>query len=92
MSSSAYPLPSLTHMPCQTHSPSQLDLVANMSIIHEPRNYDEAKLDPAWQQFMQREIEALEKNNTWELTELPQGKPVVGCAWKYKLKFNQMEL
>lgn len=59
-----------------------------MSTVYEPRNYDEAKLDPDWQLSMLREIEALEKNKTWELTDLPQGKTVVGSTWKYKLKFN----
>lgn len=37
---------------------------------------------------MQTELNALEANNTWELTELPAGKKVVGCKWIYKVKYN----
>ncbi|GKC68253.1 retrovirus-related pol polyprotein from transposon RE1 [Tanacetum coccineum] len=35
---------------------------------------------------MNKEIEALEKNNTWELTTLPQGKIAIGSKWVYKIK------
>ncbi|GJT55828.1 retrovirus-related pol polyprotein from transposon TNT 1-94 [Tanacetum coccineum] len=35
---------------------------------------------------MNKEVEALEKNNTWELTTLPQGKIAIGSKWVYKIK------
>ncbi|KAK4386150.1 Retrovirus-related Pol polyprotein from transposon RE2 [Sesamum angolense] len=35
------------------------------------------------------EIEALEKNSTWELTELPSGKRAISSRWVYKVKLNQ---
>ncbi|CAA0820188.1 cysteine-rich RLK (RECEPTOR-like protein kinase) 8 [Striga hermonthica] len=35
---------------------------------------------------MDCEIEALEKNCTWELTTLPAGKKAIGCKWIYKIK------
>jgi len=39
---------------------------------------------------MQAEINSINKNDTWELVELPQGKKCVGCKWVYntKLKVN----
>lgn len=37
---------------------------------------------------MNEELEALEKNNTWVLVDLPPGKNVLGYAWKFKLKYN----
>lgn len=37
---------------------------------------------------MAQELQALKKNETWTLVPLPLGKNVVGCAWKYKVKFN----
>lgn len=37
---------------------------------------------------MRREIEALEANNTWDLTTLPQGKNVIDSKWVYKIKFK----
>ncbi|KAL0423481.1 UNVERIFIED_CONTAM: putative mitochondrial protein [Sesamum radiatum] len=33
-------------------------------------------------------ISALEKNNTWCVTELPPNKKAIGCRWVYKLKLN----
>jgi hypothetical protein len=37
---------------------------------------------------MREELDALEKNNTWKIMQLPQGKKLVGCKWVYKLKYN----
>lgn len=35
---------------------------------------------------MKKEIEAVEKNKTWELTELPAGHKAIGLKWVLKLK------
>lgn len=35
---------------------------------------------------MIEEMEALKKNDTWELITLPRGKRTVGCGWVYTLK------
>lgn len=37
---------------------------------------------------MDKEIAALEHNNTWTLTHLPPGKSVVSCKWVYKIKYH----
>ena len=37
---------------------------------------------------MQHEIQALESNHTWELTDLPKGKKAIGCRWIYKVKYK----
>ncbi|XP_057976086.1 uncharacterized mitochondrial protein AtMg00820-like [Malania oleifera] len=37
---------------------------------------------------MRAEIDALELNNTWQLTPLPPGKKPIGCKWVYKIKYN----
>ena len=29
-------------------------------------------------------MQSLQKNETWELAQLPKGKKVVGCKWVYK--------
>ena len=36
---------------------------------------------------MDKEIEALEVNNTWTLTQLPAGKSPIGSKWVYKIKY-----
>ena len=39
-----------------------------------------------WMTVMQEEIEALHKNNTWDLVPLPQGRNDIGNKWVYKIK------
>ena len=35
---------------------------------------------------MQEELEALEKNKTWEIVSLPPRKKTVGCKWVFTIK------
>ncbi|XP_019199717.1 PREDICTED: uncharacterized protein LOC109193309 [Ipomoea nil] len=37
---------------------------------------------------MQAELDALQANQTWELTTLPPSKQVIGCRWVYKVKYK----
>ena len=37
---------------------------------------------------MVKEMQALSKNNTWELVSLPNGKKPVGCKWVFTIKHN----
>jgi hypothetical protein len=39
-----------------------------------------------WMTTMQEEIEALHKNNTWDLVPLPQGRKAIDNKWVYKIK------
>ena len=54
--------------------------------LYEPHTYREAHTDPLWQQAMNEELDALHKNNTWDVGDLPPGQSVVGCRWVYKIK------
>jgi len=38
---------------------------------------------------MKQEIESIESNNTWELTDLPVGCKKIGVKWIYKTKLNE---
>ena len=44
--------------------------------------------DEVWQQAVKEELEAIEKNNTWKLVSLSDGKKIIGLKWIYKTKFN----
>jgi hypothetical protein len=37
---------------------------------------------------MDREMKALQENETWELVDLPQGKRAISNKWVYKVKTN----
>ena len=38
---------------------------------------------------MNNEIEAIERNNTWDLVDLPADKNIIGVKWVYKTKLNE---
>lgn len=54
--------------------------------IDEPSLYIHVVKDKAWRQAMQSELESIEKNRTWELTDLPPGHKEIGLKWIFKLK------
>ena len=37
---------------------------------------------------MDDEMSSIVKNNTWVLTDLPQGSKPLGCKWIFKNKMN----
>ena len=39
-----------------------------------------------WQQAMNEELDALLKNHTWDMVDLPPSQSVLGCRWVYKIK------
>jgi Reverse transcriptase (RNA-dependent DNA polymerase) len=41
-----------------------------------------------WQTAMNEEIKAIDRNNTWELAELPKGSQPIGVKWVFKKKIN----
>ena len=48
----------------------------------------EALTDPDWKKAMNEEMEALQRNTTWELVPLPKGKKTVGYRWIFIVKLN----
>ncbi|GMI80153.1 hypothetical protein HRI_001684600 [Hibiscus trionum] len=51
-------------------------------------SFEEALRDKKWQTAMNEEIKAIDRNNTWELTELPKGSQPIGVKWVFKKKMN----
>ena len=56
----------------------------------DPKTCEEAVKNPKWRAAMDLEIEAIERNKTWELTDLPKEAKKIGvkCVFKTKLKEN----
>jgi hypothetical protein len=55
----------------------------------EPRSFVEAERHTAWRVVMQSEMDAVEKNRTWELADLPRGHSVITLKWVFKLKRDE---
>lgn len=61
--------------------------------VYEPRTYDEAMNCPdrdQWMVAMVEELNSIEDNNTWELTDLPLGRKSIGSKWVFKVKLNEL--
>eukprot|EP00253_Pinus_taeda_P028656 PITA_28656 len=56
--------------------------------VDDPINFEEAIKDRKWIEAMDEENNAIERNKTWDLVELPKGKEVIGVKWVYKTKSN----
>ncbi|GJZ90476.1 ribonuclease H-like domain-containing protein [Tanacetum coccineum] len=48
----------------------------------------EALSDPNWVKAMNNEIEALNRNNTWTICDLPIGRKPIGSKWIWKIKYK----
>ncbi|GJV98955.1 ribonuclease H-like domain, reverse transcriptase, RNA-dependent DNA polymerase [Tanacetum coccineum] len=44
----------------------------------EPKNYKEASTDQKWIEAMKVELDSINRNNTWKLTNLPKGHKAIG--------------
>eukprot|EP00253_Pinus_taeda_P009952 PITA_09952 len=62
--------------------------MANLHSIFEPQTYSEAKGISKWEHAMEAEFQSLQKNHTWTLSDLPEGKKPISCKWVYKVKHN----
>ncbi|KAD4179873.1 hypothetical protein E3N88_28464 [Mikania micrantha] len=55
----------------------------------EPTSFKEAAGNKEWERAMETKLLAsIEKNHTWELTDLPSGHRPIGLKWIYKIKRN----
>ncbi|KAJ0800174.1 putative RNA-directed DNA polymerase [Helianthus annuus] len=69
-------------------SSKQKAFLAAITKNDEPRCFREASQDSRWCEAMRSEIKALEKNGTWTLESLPQGKRAIDSKWVYKIKYK----
>ncbi|KAI3474406.1 hypothetical protein Pfo_029267 [Paulownia fortunei] len=55
----------------------------------DPIAFEEAVKQTKWRNAMNDEIAAIERNNTWELTDLPKGQKTIDVKWVYKTKLKE---
>ncbi|KAJ9560140.1 hypothetical protein OSB04_005300 [Centaurea solstitialis] len=57
-----------------------------MQDVDEPTTYSVAAKDREWVKAMKSELDAIERNKTWSLVDLPAGRKPIGLKWLFKLK------
>ena len=55
----------------------------------DPKSYEEACQEEKWRDAMDKELEAIIKNDTWELVNPPKDHKSIGVEWIYKTKLNE---
>lgn len=55
----------------------------------DPKSFEEAVKSDNWRKAMEAEIKSIEKNETWFLTDLPEGAKRIGVKWVFKTKLNE---
>ncbi|PNX73907.1 retrotransposon-related protein [Trifolium pratense] len=70
----------------------QIDQLHNLAVYvptEDPTSFSEAVKSKVWIEAMNQEMNSVEKNHTWELTNLPEGANVIGVKWIFKTKHNE---
>ncbi|PNX68420.1 retrovirus-related Pol polyprotein from transposon TNT 1-94, partial [Trifolium pratense] len=67
---------------CKIMYATLLLLLMNQSL----QTYDEACKSQDWINAMKTELDALDRNQTWSLVDLPPHIKPIGCKWVYKIK------
>ena len=57
-------------------------------MVSDPISFEEAAGKKEWCKAMKEEMMAINKNETWVLTNLPEGKAAFGLKWVFKTKYN----
>ncbi|GJV13211.1 ribonuclease H-like domain-containing protein [Tanacetum coccineum] len=57
---------------------------------YEPATYYDAIKNPKWIKAINDEIEALYRNKTWTITDLPFGRKAIGLKWILKIKYKAL--
>ena len=74
------------YIPCDFHVIFSLSFIYDDPItVREAVNSEDSKL---WKKAMVEEMDALDKNEAWDIVELPAGRKSVGSKWLFKKKFN----
>ncbi|KAG7592301.1 Integrase catalytic core [Arabidopsis thaliana x Arabidopsis arenosa] len=85
-SGSHYPLSD--YISCDRFSPKHRSYLASLTANVEPRSFAEAMEYEVWKNAMGSEMDALQRNHTWDLEELPPDKKALGSKWVFTIKLR----
>lgn len=68
--------------------PSHRNFLTSLNTIDIPKSLSEALSNENWRLAMKHEMQALENNQIWEITDLPVGKRTVGCRWVFRVEYK----
>ncbi|GJV85199.1 ribonuclease H-like domain-containing protein [Tanacetum coccineum] len=69
-------------------SGNNMCFASNLNKSSEPNSFKEAVLDKNWIDAMNNEMEALFRNKTWVLVDLPPNRKTIRCKWLWKIKYK----
>ncbi|GKV22816.1 hypothetical protein SLEP1_g32638 [Rubroshorea leprosula] len=78
-------------LPTEIYLKMMFQLIILLYVDYDPLTYEEAVKEEKWQKAMVEEIGSIERNQTWELTDLPEGHKTIGVKWIYKTKLKENE-
>lgn len=69
-------------------SPVHKRFIISLNTIAIPNTVAEALSKREWRDAMKEEMNALEKNKTWEIVDKPEDKNIVDCKWIFTVKYK----
>jgi len=69
-------------------SPEAQAFATSLCFEEIPTIVEQALESKDWRGAMKIEMDALNKNDTWEKCTLPPGKKPVGCRWVFTIKYK----
>lgn len=83
---SLYPL--TNYVSDDKFSPGHRAFLAAITNNDEPKYFKDAVRVKVWNNAMNKEVDPLKINKTWDIVDLPPGKVAIGSQWVYKTKYN----
>jgi hypothetical protein len=77
-----------------TQDKAYLNLLDTNEIYDEPTSFEEAlksKFKENWKAAIKSELDSLEENETWTISELPKNKKAIKTKWIFKIKRNSID-
>lgn len=61
----------------------------SLFVDYDTTSFENDVKEEKWCKAMNDEIDAFERNDTWELCDLPSEHKTIGVKWVFKTKFNE---